>query len=60
MRDYYNEGEVHSGLPQPLSGETHTTDHIIAAACGDIELCIEGWLTAIAPMFTEDDYGRGV
>ena len=57
MRGYFNDGEAHSGLPQPLSGETHTTDHIIATVCGDIELCVEGWLTAISPMFTEDDYG---
>jgi len=56
MSIWHNEEEAHSGLFHRLSGETHTADHIIATVCGDVELCVEGWLTAISPMFTENDF----
>lgn len=55
MSVWHNEEEAHSGLFQPVSGETHTTDQVISVVCGDVELCVEGWLSAIAPMFSRDN-----
>ena len=58
MSAWHNEEEAHSGLFNLLSGETHTADQIISTVCGDQELCIEGWLTAIAPMFASQAYEK--
>ena len=58
MSAWHNEEEAHSGLFNRLSGETHTTDQIISEVCGDQELCVEGWLSAIAPMFASQAYEK--
>ena len=55
MSIWHNEEEAHSGLFHRLSGETHTTDQIIATVCGDSELHIENWLIAFSPMFNAND-----